>query len=97
VLSVSNPNGSAVVVGSLALDTGQGSGGFAVDAGHAGCDLASLSFTLQTNAGTGWTVPAKAGAVNGVLSVRLTNAATMAIGAANACQGAHFTVYLVVG
>lgn len=90
VLTVTNPNVSSVRVGSLALDTGQGTGGFAVDGAHSGCGLATLSFTTQTNGGAGWTV-----AGSGNLSVTLTNALSMAASAANACQGASFTVYLL--
>lgn len=97
VLTVSNPNPSPVPIGSLALDTGQGTGGFAVDAGHPGCAVSALTFTTQTNGGAGWTVPAKVGAVNGTLSITLTNALAMASNAANACQGASTTVYLGVG
>lgn len=93
-LSISNPNTLLVHVGALALDTGQGTGGFAVDAGHSGCAVATLSFTTQTNGGAGWTVPAKVGAVDGTLDVTLTNALAMGLGAANACQGASATVYL---
>jgi hypothetical protein len=94
VLTVSNPNASAVHIGSLALDTGQGTGGFAVDALHSACAVTTLSFTTQANGGTGWTVPAKAGAVDGTLAVTLTNALAMGLDAANACQGASATVYL---
>ena len=36
VLTVTNPNTAQVRVGSLALDTSQGTGGFAVDGGHSG-------------------------------------------------------------
>ena len=43
-------------------------GGFAVDAGHSGCTLGTLSYTTQTNGGSGWNVPAKVGAVNGTLA-----------------------------
>jgi hypothetical protein len=89
VLTVTNPNPGPIKVGSLALDTGQGTGGFAVDGGHSGCGLAPLSFVTQTNAGAGWTVPGSGG-----LSVTLTNALSMGTGAANACQGAAFSVYL---
>jgi hypothetical protein len=96
-LTVSNPNASAVRIGSLLLDTGQGTGGFAVDSGHSGCVVSTLSLTTQTNGGAGWTVPAKVGAVNGTLSVTLTNALAMGVDAANACQGASFTVYLAAG
>lgn len=97
VLTVSNPNESPVFIGSLALDAGQGTGGFAVDAGHPGCALGTLSFITQTNGGAGWTVPAKVGAVNGTLPITLTNALSMGVGAANACQGASFTVYVAAG
>lgn len=97
VLTVSNPNASAVHIGSLALDTGRGTGGFAVDAGHLGCAVSTLGFTTQTNGGTGWSVPAKAGAVNGSLSVTLPNALARSVDAANACQGAVSTVYLSAG
>jgi hypothetical protein len=90
-LTVTNPNAGQVRVGSLALDTGQGTGGFGVDAGHAGCGLSTLGFTTQTNSGAGWTVPG-----TGSLAVTLPNALSMGAGAANACQGAVFTVYLRV-
>ena len=89
VLTVTNPNPGPVRIGSLALDTSQGTGGFAVDGGHSGCGLTPLSFVTQTNAGAGWTVPG-----SGTLSVALTNALTLGTGAANACQGAAFNVYL---
>ncbi len=92
VLTITNPNVSSIRVGSLARDTGQGTSGFAVDGGHSGCDVAALSFTTQTNGGAGWTV-----AGSGNLSVTLTNALSMSTSAANACQGASFTVYLAAG
>jgi hypothetical protein len=91
VLTVTNPNAGQVHVGSLALDSGQGTGGFGVDAGHAGCALSTLGFTTQTNSGAGWTVPG-----NASLALTLPNALSMGAGAANACQGAVFTVYLRV-
>ena len=62
-----------------------------MDGGHSGCGLAPLSFTTQTNGGAGWTVPG-----SGSLPVTLTDALSMGTGAANACQGATFTVYLTV-
>jgi len=96
-LSVSNPNEFTVHIGSLALDTAQGTGGFAVDAGHSGCNVAALSFSSQTNGGDGWTIPAKVGAVNGSLPIALTNALTLSTSAVNACQGASATVYLDAG
>jgi hypothetical protein len=97
VLTISNPNRSAVFVGSLALDTGQGTGGYAVDAGHAGCNVSTLTYARQTNGGVGWTVPARVGAVDGTLSVTLPNALAMGLDAVNACQGAATTVYLKAG
>jgi hypothetical protein len=98
VLTVSNPNANPVRIGSLSLDTSQGLGtGFAVDSGHSGCAVSTLSFTTQTNAGAGWVVPAKVLAVNGTLPITLTNALALGVGAANACQGATYTVYLTAG
>jgi hypothetical protein len=95
VLTVTNSNTSTVRIGSLAGDTARGTGGFAVDASHSGCVLSSLTFTTQTNGTTGWTVPAKAGSVDGTLAITLTSALAMSLSAASACQGATFTVYLV--
>jgi hypothetical protein len=92
VLTVTNPNAFSIRVGSLSPDTGQGTGGFAVDGGHSSCVLTTLSFATQTNAGAGWTV-----AGSGNLSVTLANALSMTAAAANACQGASFTVYLTAG
>lgn len=88
-VTVTNPGSVPQRVGSLALDTSQGTSGFAVDAGHSACGVSSLSFVTQTNGGSGWTIPA-----NSSLSLTLTNALGMSIDAANACQGASFTVYL---
>jgi len=94
---ISNPNPTAVHVPSLALDTSQGGGtGFAVDGGHSGCGLSTLSFTNQNNGGPGWNVPAKVGGTNGTLALDLANAISMGTGAASACQGGSFTVYLQV-
>jgi hypothetical protein len=91
-VSIANPNAHRVFVGSLALDTAQGTGGFAVDAGHAGCGLAALTYTTQTNGGAGWFV-----AAGSSLDVQLANAVALGAGAASACQGATFTVYLQAG
>jgi hypothetical protein len=96
-LTFSNPNGVGVHVGSLSLDTTHGTGGFDVNAGHAGCDLSALAFTTQTNGGSGWSVPRKVGATNGSLVIDLAGSLTMSAGAASACQGATFTVYLSAG
>lgn len=95
VLTITNSNTAIVRIGSLARDTTRGTGGFAVDANHAGCVLSTLSFTTQTNGTTGWTVPARTGSVNGTLAVTLPGALAMSSSALNACQGATFTVYLV--
>lgn len=91
-LTIANANAATVRVESLALDTTQGSGGFAVDTGHATCGLSTLAFATQTNAGAGWTVPG-----NGSLAVTLTGPLSMTTAAANACQGASFTVFLKSG
>ena len=72
VLTVTNSNIAPVRIGSLSSDTTRGTGGFSVDAGHAGCVLSTLTFTTQTNGTTGWTVPAKSGSVAGTLAVTLT-------------------------
>jgi hypothetical protein len=80
---------------SFALDPSQGTGGFSVDAGHAGCAVATLTFTTQTNGGAGWTVPGRIGAVDGTLAVTLTQALAMGSSAEAACQGASFTIYLM--
>lgn len=97
LLTVANPNASPVRVGALVLDAGQGAGGFAVDADHSGCAVSALGYAAQTNGGVGWTVPARAGSVDGTLAIRLPSALTMSLAAANACQGARITVYLAVG
>ena len=97
VLTVSNPNLAEVSVRSLALDTSQGTNGFSVDAGHAGCAVTGLSFATQSNGGSGWTIPKKVGSVNGTLSVTLPNALSLNLNAANACQGATFTVFVAAG
>ena len=86
---VANPNAYNVQVSSIALDTTQGTNGFSVDAGHSGCNLSSLSFTTQTNGGSGWTVNA-----SGNLDVDLTGAISMSNAANDSCQGATFTAYL---
>ena len=87
--SVSNSNPFPVHVTSLALDTAQGQNGFAVDAGHSGCNLGSLSFTTATNGGNGWDI-----AANGSLGVDASGSISMGSGANDSCQGATFTVYL---
>ena len=91
-LTVSNPNTFEVRLGALALDPSQGTAGFTADAGHPACDVSTLSFTTQTNAGAGWTLPA-----SGSLPIVLTSALEMGAGAVSACQGASFTIYLAAG
>ncbi len=97
VVTVTNPNAAAVHIGSLSLDTGQGTDGYAVDPDHSDCAVSTLSFSTQSNGGAGWTVPGRVGAVDGTTSLTLTDAADLDTDAANACQGATFSVYLVVG
>jgi hypothetical protein len=90
----SNPNPYPVKISAISLDAGQGSSGFGVDAGHSGC-VPMFDFTVQTNGGDGWTVPAKAGSTPGELLIEMPAALSMGTGASNACQGAAFTVHLV--
>jgi hypothetical protein len=97
VLSITNPNPSAVTVGSLALDPGQGDGGFAVDAGHPGCSASTFTFATQTNGGAGWSVPGRLAGVDGSRTVTLVGALSMRVDAGNGCQGVTATVYLVAG
>jgi hypothetical protein len=94
-LTIINSNVTPVRVGSLAIDASRGTNGFAVDAGHSGCVLSALTYTVQTNGSAGWTTPAKVGSVNGTLPVTLTSALEMSLSAVNACQGATFTIFLV--
>jgi hypothetical protein len=91
----SNPNPYAVKINSISLDTGQGTSGFGVDAGHAGCDLSTLDFLSLANGSPGWTVPAMVGSTPGSLSIEMDGQLTMSSDASDACQGASFTVYLV--
>lgn len=90
-LTVTNPNQGSLRVGSLALDTSQGSAGFSVDGAHAGCGLSTLAYATQTNGGAGWSFPP------GPVTLSVPSALSMDLGAANACQGASFTVYLKAG
>ncbi|MDQ1654977.1 MAG: hypothetical protein QOD41_60 [Cryptosporangiaceae bacterium] len=93
-LSVSNPNSFTARVGALTLDTSQGTSGYTADAGHSSCSVAALTFTAQSNAGLGWAIPPRTGGTDGTLAIDLTNSLAMAASAADACQGATFTVYL---
>ncbi|MCW2799315.1 MAG: hypothetical protein JWQ70_787 [Aeromicrobium sp.] len=94
VLTMTNPNTVPITLGSLALDTTQGSGGFAVDAGHSTCTVVSLRFTTQT---AGWTVPARVGTTDGSLDLVLADAVSMLIDAPDSCQGVHISIYLRAG
>jgi hypothetical protein len=89
---LANPNGSAANIASLVLDASKGTNGFQVDSDHVGCNTAALSFTSQDNGGDGYTA-----AAHGSLDVHLADAVTMDEAAANACQGASFSVYLKAG
>ena len=84
-LAISNPNAYSVRVNSL-VGTG-----IDADGAHSGCDTSALTFTTQGN--LGWNVPANTTVPN----LTLTNAISMALGAANACQGAVFTIHLQTG
>jgi hypothetical protein len=96
-VTVDNPNTFPVHVNSLVLDTSQGTNGFDVDSGHSSCVTSVLHFTTQDNSAAGWFVPAKVGSTDGSLPLDLTGALSMDSNAANACQGASFTVYLKPG
>jgi hypothetical protein len=96
-LTVSNPNRFQVHIGSLAGDTSRGTSGFGVDPGHSGCAVSVLTVQTQTNAGAGWSIPAKVGDVDGSLPVTLTDALAMSVDAADACQGATFAVAMTAG
>jgi hypothetical protein len=93
-LSVTNSNTAQVRIASLVLDTARATSGYAVDAGHTGCSLSTLTFTSRSNGGLGWTVPARSSGVDGTVDITLAGALAMSADAANACQGAVFTVYL---
>ena len=91
-----NPNSYFVHVSAMSLDTDHpGIPPFIVDAAHELCDVGALSFSTQTNGGGGWNVPAKVDEHDGMLSLDLSSAITMSADAADACQGASFTVRLV--
>ena len=61
-----------------------------ITSNQAGCDETTGEVTYATQTGS-WIIPA-----NGDLSVRLTDALAMGVDAADACQGAEFTVPLAV-
>jgi hypothetical protein len=91
--TVSNPNPFPLRINSLVL----GSGGIGVDSAHSGCDTSALHFTSQSNGGAGWDVPARVGTTNGILDLQLTGSISMDTSAANACQGATFTISVATG
>ena len=84
-----NPNGIPVHIGTLSLNTSEGTGSSGFDASPAGCNLGSLSFPTLA---TGWTVPASS-----FLDLDLLGSINMSVAATNACQGATFTVHLQAG
>ena len=90
-ISVTNPNPGPVNANSLVLDTTQGNGGFAVDAGHAPCGVGSLTFINQTGGGAGLAVPS-----GGPWPYSVAGSLKMSTDAPSACQGATFTVYVKV-
>src|SRR5262249_35460461 len=89
-LAVSNPNAGTVVIPSFVLDTSRGDDGLDVDDDHGGCNLSALTFT---GAAGSWTIPAHAGS----FTIDSPGAVALSTSAADACQGATFTVYLKVG
>jgi hypothetical protein len=96
-----NSNPYFVTIDSLVLDTPDGTDGFDVDAGHSGCDVSVLHFTPVPAPigifGQGWRVPPKVGETDGTLAFELFDSLGMDEDAANACQGATFTVHLIAG
>ena len=89
-VSIVNDNTYRAYIGSLVLDTTQGSNGFAVTGGEPGCDPTAASYTTQSNGGAGWFV-----AASSTLDLDLPNAIGLDTSAASECQGATFVVYLL--
>jgi hypothetical protein len=98
---ISNPNKFEAYTSRLTLDNDVAEP-FSVDSAHSGCIVSVASGVLSldpartTNGGRGWTVPPRIGANDGTLVVHLTDALIMSNAAANACQGATFTIALDV-
>jgi hypothetical protein len=90
---VTNPNPYFVQLGSLVVYAGDAEP-FGVDSGHSGCDLSALSFVAQDHGGTGWRIPPEAGTTEGTLAIAMPAAMKMSNAAADACEGATFTVHL---
>lgn len=88
-----NPNPYFVHIGSLSLDSDDGEP-FEADTAHSGCDVSVLSFIAQDNGGAGWHVPPRVGSTDGTLTIDMSSAMAMSTEAADACQGATFTVHL---
>jgi hypothetical protein len=82
--TVTNPNAFAVHVAQLSLDATNGTAGFSANAA-----VCALSFAAQDNGGAGWSF------APGNTSLSLASSITMGTGAASACQGRTFTLYLV--
>jgi len=91
--TISNPNTVRVHVNSLIL----AAGGITADNTHQSCDTAVLHYATQRNDPTGWTIPPRVGNTDGTLLVQLGGAISMDASAADACQGATFTVSLKTG
>jgi len=85
VLEVSNPNAFAVTLVSVT-----GSGTITVDGAHSGCNPSAVTFTSQT--GLSISIPAS----STDYQVDLPGAASMSAAAANACQGATFSIPVTI-
>jgi hypothetical protein len=85
LIKLDNPNPYAVTVTAIAA-----SGSITPDAGHSTCTTSGVTFANQSSLSL--VVPAKVGAVDGVLQTTLTGAASMSNASLNACQGATFTI-----
>jgi hypothetical protein len=84
VLRVTNPNAFTVRLYAISA-----AGTITVDSGHSGCTGSPVAFTPPTS-------PDIPVAGNGTMLVRLADAASMALSAPSACQGATFTVPVTV-
>ena len=94
-VGVSNPSDQPARIESLLLDPSQGTGG--VSSAKLACTEPALLFAPQSNDGAGWTIPPRADGVDGFLRIQLPAAIAMGPTAANACQGAVFTIHLKAG
>jgi hypothetical protein len=90
---VTNPSPYFVQISSIVLAAGDAQP-FGVDAGHGGCGLSTLTYVPQNENGAGWRIPPRAGVTDGTLTINMAAAIQMNGAAANACQGANFTVHL---